>query len=359
MQAAINSAGYGHLINIKAEKASNKAIESELKADAKREARTIRILVLGTGDSGKSTFIKNMMIAHLEKNPFLPSQITGFKNALRLNVVESLVVLCKTFLKSKANAEHALAGDAKKFGALKQVPESLTADLAKQIAKFWANQIIKDVYTNRGDIQIHSSTPYYLDNCERFADGNYTPIPLDILHCRERTSGVHETSIEIEGLLIRFIDVGGQKAERRKWIDHFSGCTLVIYVTALDSYTRVLEEDGKTNRLKDSIACLKDISANKHLKKIPFQIFLNKLDIYEEIFDKNKMSDFFPECKATTKAEGIKWIGEQYAKEFKGEKMMTPLPTNVLDTKNIGKIWGSVREVVVGQQVRQNTDEMV
>lgn len=47
MQAAINQAGYGHLINIKAEKASNKAIESDLKADAKREARTIRILVLG------------------------------------------------------------------------------------------------------------------------------------------------------------------------------------------------------------------------------------------------------------------------------------------------------------------------
>jgi hypothetical protein len=38
---------------------------------------------------------------------------------------------------------------------------------------------------------------------------------------------------------------------------------------------------------------------------------------------------------------------------------MTPLPTNVLDTENIGKIWGSVREIVVGQQVRQNTDEMV
>jgi hypothetical protein len=66
-------------------------------------------MVLGTGDSGKSTFIKNMMIAHLAKNPFLPSQITGFKNALRLNVVESLVVICKTFLKNKANADHALA----------------------------------------------------------------------------------------------------------------------------------------------------------------------------------------------------------------------------------------------------------
>jgi hypothetical protein len=122
--------------------------------------------------------------------------------------------------------------------------------LAKQISKFWSNQIIKDVYNNP---RRHSNPLFhplvcfyrfalllsdffsYLDNCERFADSNYTPLPLDILHCRERTSGVHETSIEIEGLLIRFIDVGGQKAERRKWIDHFSGCTLVIYVTALDS----------------------------------------------------------------------------------------------------------------------------
>lgn len=47
MQAAINQAGYGHLINIKAEKEANKTIEAELKKDAKREERTIRILVLG------------------------------------------------------------------------------------------------------------------------------------------------------------------------------------------------------------------------------------------------------------------------------------------------------------------------
>jgi hypothetical protein len=66
-----------------------------------------------------------------------------------------------------------------------------------------------------------------------------------------------------------------------------STCLTFFLIVFLD--TRVLEEDGKTNRLKDSIACLKDISGNKHLKKIPFQIFLNKHDIYEEIFDKNKM----------------------------------------------------------------------
>jgi len=164
--------------------------------------------------------------------------------------------------------------------------------------------------------------------------------------------------IEAEGLQIRFIDVGGQKSERRKWLGFFNQCTLVVFVVALDSYTRVLEEDGKTNRLTDSLQCIKDVSSNKFLKKIPFQIFLNKYDIYQDIFPKAKPSEFFPDCKAKTEQEGIDWITGEIKKNFKGTTLMTPVTTNCLDTKNVQEVWKSCRDVIVGAAMNSSGDLM-
>jgi hypothetical protein len=50
MQATLANSGY--VIDYKGEKASNKSIDKQIAKDAKKEASTIRILVLGTGDSG-------------------------------------------------------------------------------------------------------------------------------------------------------------------------------------------------------------------------------------------------------------------------------------------------------------------
>jgi len=268
--------------------------------------------------------------------------------------MDSLGVIAKHYLAKKENAKGELGDTMKRMQTICTAADratKLTPELAKEMHELWKKPQIREVYDNRGHIQIHTSTPYYLENVERFALESFNPTTTDIIYCREPTSGVHETSIDAEGLTIKFIDVGGQKSERRKWLSMFNGATMVIYVCALDAYTRVLEEDGKTNRLKDSIACLKDISANKHLRKIPFQIFLNKADIYEEIFPKSKMSDFFPDCKAKTKEEGIEWIGAEFRKSFQGERLLTPIPTNVLDAENVKKVWLVCRDIIIGGAV--------
>jgi hypothetical protein len=49
--------------------------------------------------------------------------------------------------------------------------------------------------------------------------------------------------------LNRFIDVGGQRGERKKWLKFFADVTLVIFVAALTDYDLVLVEDGTTVRL--------------------------------------------------------------------------------------------------------------
>lgn len=74
----------------------------------------------------------------------------------------------------------------------------------------------------------------FLNNCERFADPDFTPTNEDILRTRVMTSGIIETKFEVDGLEFIIIDVGGQRSERRKWIHCFENVNAVIYIAALD-----------------------------------------------------------------------------------------------------------------------------
>jgi GTPase SAR1 family protein len=44
------------------------------------------------------------------------------------------------------------------------------------------------------------------------------------------------------------IDVGGQRAERRKWAHFYEGAVAIIYVAALDDWDVVLQEDVTKTR---------------------------------------------------------------------------------------------------------------
>ena len=58
-------------------------------------------------------------------------------------------------------------------------------------------------------------------------------------------------------------DVGGQRDERRKWIQCFNDVTAIIFVTACSGYNLVLREDASQNRLKESLELFKSIWNNR------------------------------------------------------------------------------------------------
>ena len=60
-------------------------------------------------------------------------------------------------------------------------------------------------------------------------------------------------------------DVGGQRDERRKWIQCFNDVTAIIFVTACSSYNLVLREDSSQNRLKESLELFKSIWNNRYV----------------------------------------------------------------------------------------------
>jgi len=58
-------------------------------------------------------------------------------------------------------------------------------------------------------------------------------------------------------------DVGGQRDERRKWIQCFNDVTAIIFVAAASSYNLVLREDATQNRVQESLELFASIWTNR------------------------------------------------------------------------------------------------
>ena len=120
---------------------------------------------------------------------------------------------------------------------------------AQDIHVLWNDPAIQKAWNRRNELQITESTLYYYNKLEEIADANYIPDQEDLLYTRVMTSGVQTEKYVIQGTPFEIYDVGGQRAERRKWIHCFEGVTAVIFVAALSDYDLKLYEDNVTNRM--------------------------------------------------------------------------------------------------------------
>ncbi len=58
--------------------------------------------------------------------------------------------------------------------------------------------------------------------------------------------------------------------------------TSVIFLAAINEYDMILEEDGETNRLVESLKLWKALTGSQFFKNTPFILFLNKSDLFSE-----------------------------------------------------------------------------
>jgi hypothetical protein len=98
----------------------------------------------------------------------------------------------------------------------------------------------------------------------------------DVLRARVRTTGIIETTFRYRDLIYRMFDVGGQRSERRKWIQCFDDVTAVIFVMALSGYDMKLFEDQEINRVHESLTLFDAICNNKFFIDTSMILFFNK-----------------------------------------------------------------------------------
>jgi signal recognition particle receptor subunit beta len=141
-------------------------------------------------------------------------------------------------------------------------------------------------YANRGKFHISDSVQYFFDKAIQFAGGvnnvPYEPTVEDILRVRQPTTAVIEEKYWVDQTLVKLVDVGGQKNERRRWIDCFEGVTAVIFVANLADYDVVGEDDPSTNKLTESLELFAEVVHSPWFEDSTIILFLNKQDLFKQ-----------------------------------------------------------------------------
>jgi len=257
----------------------NKTIDHILKhPDKESKLRGhVKLLLLGTGDSGKSTFIKQMKNIH--KGGFSHNEMLTFQNVVRSNCLSSI----QRIFNHASSIKHRFSDDVMEQKNMIEEARELTPEVALAIKKVWEDKNVKKYIKNyENELQIPSSSDYYFTNCERYVQPEFVPNNEDILRCKLKTTGIIETKFEEQKVEFTLVDVGGQRAERRKWLHCFDDVDAVIYLAALDEYNMVLYEDGTTNRMEESLNLFKDVTGSQWFSEKAFILFLNKSDLFKK-----------------------------------------------------------------------------
>eukprot|EP00479_Gromia_sphaerica_P009412 TRINITY_DN3961_c0_g1_i2.p1 TRINITY_DN3961_c0_g1~~TRINITY_DN3961_c0_g1_i2.p1 ORF type:complete len:156 (+),score=22.10 TRINITY_DN3961_c0_g1_i2:47-514(+) len=131
-------------------------------------------------------------------------------------------------------------------------------------------------------IEFWMCSEYFMDRLDVISGHDYIPTFEDLLHCRNRTTGILEAGLMVAGDSFYIVDVGGQRNERRKWIHCFENVTGVIFVAAISEYDQTLFEDDRVNRMEESLDLFEEIINSRWFDKTSLIVFLNKSDIFKE-----------------------------------------------------------------------------
>ncbi|KAJ6241030.1 guanine nucleotide-binding protein g(o) subunit alpha [Anaeramoeba flamelloides] len=279
---------------LKAQSKKNKQINRSIKGDRENEANTTSTLILGTGDSGKSTLIKQIQI--LYKDGFSEFEIQKYQKAICVNIknnTKKILNFCNMngidlLKKNRRISENFLSN-------LDVLNDSLTTEIVQNIQSLWKDPGLKLAYSRRNEFVLPDSANYFFDRVGEIGKSDYEPSNFDILNCRIPTVGVRELNFSIKNEEWRIVDVGGQRSERRKWIHHFQDVDLLFFVVAISEYNQKLFEDERINRLRESLTVFTKTLNNEFLQKKDCVLLLNKIDLFKEKLDNFPLSKYFNE----------------------------------------------------------------
>lgn len=268
----------------KEQKRVHKKVQSQLRKDKKCELKQVKLLLLGAGESGKSTFIKQMRIIH--GKGYSEAERRGF---IRI-VYQNIFIAMKAIIHAMTTLEIAYRNPYNERNAqfISDVDQTRITSFEQQyveaIKSLWSDAGIQECYTRRRQYQLTDSAKYYLDSIDRLTGRNYLPTLQDILRVRVPSTGIIEYPFKLEGITFRMVDVSGQRSERRKWLHCFDNVTSIMFLVALSEYDQVLLEEENVNRMKESKALFEVILRCPHFKssverRSSVILFLNKTDI--------------------------------------------------------------------------------
>jgi len=279
---------------------TDKTIQLMLKDELKKSQYVRKILLLGCGEAGKSTFIKQLRIINSEdeEGKFSEEEKSKYKSTIASNIISSIISLVDNLPREHGSHYYNDFQLMEDYDEILKLHEQTAAkpephqvfQITDRIQRLWGCPDLQEAYKQRSKFQLIDSAKHFLDQVEEVMNPLHEITYDDILHARAKTEGIFEYSYDLKpdkkrgrATKLCFIDVGGQRGERKKWIKVFESCNdlFLIYLVAVSEFDQVLDEDNQTNRLRESQYLLKMLLQST-FKDTPTIIFLNKKDLLKQ-----------------------------------------------------------------------------
>jgi len=355
----------------------SRKLEKMMQEQARVDQETVKLLILGAGESGKSTLFKQMKLLYGKKAS--DAERRGVTNVIHCNIIQSMQIMLgqiDCLQKDNATTVESESSDstidstadqartsfsirlndkdcrsaANKIRELRMY-DKLTPALAQDLKLLWNSKAVQQMYELRHTYQLPDSTNFYMSKLNEITAPDYLPSDEDMLRSRVRTSGIVEEKYVIDGVKFSMYDVGGQRNERKKWIHCFENVTAIIFVAAISEYDQVLFEDHTQNRVVEALELFKEICSSAWFTKTSIVLFLNKVDLFKEKIKKRKIEDnpYFDDCNAGhSLEEGVKYMTQKFLKQVepKRRRDMYAHATCATDTNNVKVVFGSCLSII-------------
>ncbi|XP_011196029.1 PREDICTED: G protein alpha i subunit [Bactrocera latifrons] len=334
----------------------SKNIDRVLQRDAERAAAEVKLLLLGAGESGKSTIVKQMKIIH--DKGYSQEECEQYRRVVYSNTIQSMMAIIRAMGHLKIDfADPSKTEIARQFFTYASTAEEgiLLPEIVLLMKKLWADAGVQQSFSRSREYQLNDSAAYYLNLLDEISKPNYIPTLEDVLRTRVKTTGIVETQFSCKGMHFKMFDVGGQRSERKKWIHCFEGVTAIIFCVALSGYDLVLAEDEEMNRMIESLKLFDSICNSKWFVETSIILFLNKKDLFEEKIKRSPLTICFPEYTGpNTYEDATNYIRIKFESlnKRKDQKEIYTHLTCATDTNNVRFVFDAVTDVIIKNNLR-------
>ncbi|KAI9304471.1 G protein alpha subunit [Cunninghamella echinulata] len=339
------------------DKERSQQIDRMLEEDNRKLKRECKILLLGSGESGKSTIVKQMKIIH--QNGYTPEELYTWKTTVYKNVIESAQTLITAIRKynyqyenpqNEKNAHYIIdynLGDA---------TNPLHPDIVEAIRILWEDAVIPKLLDEEGsEFYFMDSAPYFFNEIQRLGQPDYIPSVQDVLHARSKTTGITETRFTMGQLSVHMFDVGGQRSERKKWIHCFEAVTSIIFCVALSEYDQVLLEESRQNRMMESLVLFESVINSRWFLRTSIILFLNKIDVFKSKLAKVPLERYFPDYGGGQDAnKAAKYVLWRFSQTNRAKLNIYPHVTQATDTSNIRLVFKAIKDTILQNALKDS-----
>jgi len=319
---------------------------------ANNPTNKVKLLLLGPGESGKSTIFKQLKIIQ-NNGGFSSEELQNFRFIIHSNCISQMKILADIAYKRNIPLDNEINQViARKMVSKNQEDveerEMWSHQMGLDIKTLWEDSGIQKVYSFRNEFQLNDSASYFFKNIDRYLEPNYIPTVDDVLRARVKTTGIEEAEFSFEDLRFKMIDVGGQRSERKKWIFCFDNVTAVIFCVAISEYDQFLREDSQQQRMTESLILFEEICNSHWFRHTPFILFLNKMDLFKEKIEQKDLSICFKNYEGKMDLESAsEFVKARFVELNQSPHNIYTQFTCAVSTEQMEFVFKCVREVLL------------